>query len=122
MALPAQSPKSIRRGKASTAILIYYYFNKRRKDGTWFEIHEQLRSQVRQKSGRHKHPTVSCLDSQSVKMTSAPGECGYDKAKQVSGRKRHLLVDTLGLLLWVVESAGARLVLNRMPGVLLAEN
>ena len=102
---------------------VYYYFNKGRKDGTWLQIHERLRCQMRQQSGRHKHPTAGCLDSQSVKSSAVPGERGYDKAKHIVGRKRHLLVDTLGLLLVVVvtaacvsESAGARLVLSRMPG------
>lgn len=102
---------------------VYYYFDKWRKDRTWFEIHERLRSQVRQKSGRHKHPTAGCMDSQSVKTTAVPGERGYDKAKNVTGRKRHIMVDTLGLLLCAVvtaacvsESAGARLLLSRMPG------
>ena len=102
---------------------VYYYFRKWHKDGTWHRIHQRLRGQVRQKAGRHKHPTAGCLDSQSVKTTTVPGERGYDKAKNVVGRKRHVLVDTMGLLLCVVvtaacvsESAGARLVLQRMPG------
>lgn len=102
---------------------VYYYFGKWQRDGTWQRLHDRLRGQVRQKAGRHKHPTAGCLDSQSVKTTAVPGERGYDKAKNVMGRKRHLLVDTLGLLLVIVvtaasvsESAGARLVLSRRPG------
>jgi putative transposase len=102
---------------------VYYYFDKWRRDGTWLQVHERLRCQVRQKSGRHKHPTGGCMDSQSVKTSAVPGERGYDKAKNVTGRKRHVLVDTLGLLLCVVvtaacvsESAGARLLLSRKPG------
>ena len=70
----------------------------------------------------HKHPTAGCLDSQSVKSTSVPGIRGFDNNK-VNGRKRHILVDTLGLLLVVVvhpadvsESAGARLVLLKIRG------
>src|SRR5919107_1791404 len=99
---------------------VYSYFRRWRDDGTWQRIHDTLRAQVRRKAGRHKHPTAGCLDSQSVKRTAVPGERGYDKAKNVTGRKRHLLVDTLGLLLVVVVTAacvqerdGAKLIFQR---------
>jgi putative transposase len=102
---------------------VYYYFRLWQRSGTWQQIHERLRSEVRRKANRHKHPTAGCLDSQSVKTTSVPGERGFDNGKKVNGRKRHILVDTLGLLLVVVvhaanisESAGARLVLAQMRG------
>lgn len=102
---------------------VYYYFRCWRDDGTWQRIHDTLRAEVRRKAGRHKHPTAGCLDSQSVKSTAVPGERGYDKAKNVTGRKRHLLVDTLGLLLVVVVTAaclpereGAKLVFQRLTG------
>ncbi len=102
---------------------IYHYFRIWRDDGTWKRIHDTLRSQVRRKTGRHKHPTAGCLDSQSVKTTQVPGVRGYDKGKNVNGRKRHLLVDTLGLVLAVVvtsaassDAAGARLLFARLDG------
>ncbi len=102
---------------------VYYYFRCWRDDGTWQRLHDTLRATVRRKAGRHKHPTAGCLDSQSVKCTATPGPRGYDKAKNVNGRKRHLLVDTLGLLLVVVVTAacvqerdGAKLLLQRLTG------
>ena len=102
---------------------VYHYFRQWQKEGTWQRIHDTLRAQVRQKAGRHKHPTAGCLDSQSVKTTQIPGIRGYDKGKQVNGRKRHLLVDTVGLLLAVVvtaasvsDPAGARLLFQRLGG------
>ncbi len=82
-----------------------------------------LRARLRQKQGRHKHPTAGCLDSQSIKGTAIPGVPGYDAGKKINGRKRHLLVDTLGLLLAVTvtvaavqDGDGARLLLRNLPG------
>ena len=102
---------------------VYTYFQQWRDDGTWQRIHDTLRAQLRRKAGRHKQPTAGCLDSQSVKTTQVPGVRGYDAGKKVNGRKRHILVDTLGLLLVVVvtaaavsDPAGARLLLRRLGG------
>jgi putative transposase len=102
---------------------VYHYFRLWRDDGTWKRIHDTLRAAVRRKLGRHKHPTAGCLDSQSVKTSQIPGVRGFDSGKKVNGRKRHILVDTLGLLLVVVVTAasvsdpkGARKVFERMGG------
>ncbi len=102
---------------------VYYHFRQWQRDGTWRAVHEHLRARVRRQAGRHKHPTAGCLDSQSVRCSAVPSARGYDAAKQMTGRKRHLLVDTLGLLLAVaVTSAavtdrdGARSLLSRLPG------
>ena len=102
---------------------VYHYFRLWRNEGVWQRMHDSLRAKERRKAGRHKHPTAGCLDSQSVKSTAIPGVRGYDKAKNVTGRKRHLLVDTLGLLMVVVvttacvqERAGAKLVFQRLTG------
>jgi putative transposase len=102
---------------------VYSYFRDWKHAGVWQRIHDTLRARVRQRAGRHKHPTGGCLDSQSVKTTAVPGSRGFDKAKLIKGRKRHILVDTTGLLLAVVVTAasvqerdGARLLFARLGG------
>lgn len=78
---------------------VQYYFYRWRNDGTWQRINHALVRQGRELAGRAASPTAGVIDSQSVKTTEAGGPHGYDAGKKINGRKRHLLVDTMGLLI-----------------------
>jgi putative transposase len=84
---------------------VYYHYRKWCKDGTWRRVNTALREQDRQKRGRNEDPSAGVVDTQSVKTTEAGGERGYDAAKKINGRKRHIVVDTLGNLLEVIVHA-----------------
>jgi putative transposase len=102
---------------------VRYYFDKWTRDGTWQRLNDALRTQLRQQEGREASPSAAILDSQSVKTTEVGGPRGFDGGKLIMGRKRFILVDTLGLLLMVAvtsahlsEQAGAQLLLRLIAG------
>src|SRR5579884_4281869 len=102
---------------------VYNYFEAWKVLGIWDRFLDTLRRQVRSQAGRHPDPRVACIDSQSVKTAGGGEAVGTDGGKKVRGRKRPVVVDTLGLLLAVVVTAAnvddgraAQDVFAQMPG------
>jgi putative transposase len=102
---------------------VYYYFRQWRMMGIWEHIHGTLVQIVRVNAGHDPAPSAASLDSQSVKIGSIPAalEVGYDGGKKIKGRKRHLMVDTLGLVMMVVVTSahisdpqGAKLIFAKL--------
>lgn len=107
---------------------VYWYFARWRDDGTLDKLHDALREQVRtEEEQRNPEPSAGIVDSQSVKGadTVSAATRGYDGAKRINGRKRHIVVDTVGLLLVVMVTAasvqdrdGGRGILKRLHSAL----
>lgn len=101
---------------------VYTNFRRWKLSGVWQSIHDKLRERVRQAAGKKPTPTAAIVDSQTAKTAAVGGdEKGYDAGKKTKGRKRHIAVDTLGMVLCVVVHAasiqdqdGAKLLLQKM--------
>jgi putative transposase len=109
---------------------VYGYYSQWRDEGSWEDMMRLLREAVRKDAGRNDTPSAAIVDSQTVKNAGSAEDTGYDGGKKIKGRKRHIAVDILGLLLCVVvhsagiqERAGAKLLMSRLmptfPGIKL---
>lgn len=110
--LPAEFPNG------STAYGVFWRW---RNGGVWEKIHDALRAKVRRSVGKKSTPTVAIIDSQSIRTAEGGEDRGYDAGKKITGRKRHIAVDTLGLVMAVVvhgadwqDQDGAVLVMEKM--------
>ena len=102
---------------------VYNVFWHWRNDGIWQKIHDALCRWVRKNKSKKPTPSVGIIDSQSAKTTENGGDRGYDAGKKVNGRKRHIVVDTLGLIMSLVihtadiqDQEGAKLTIEKLDG------